>query len=86
MSPAPLTVKLPLRTTPRPYPQLIRIGMNSAARKAEVEVDGTLRVVYRRYWFLPVTWLLPSSIPIEGTVSLDVKSWNDKVCGTGEPL
>jgi hypothetical protein len=53
--------------------------MNSAARKAELEIEGTLRVVPRRYWFAPITWVLPSSIPLAGTVTLHVKSWNDKV-------
>ncbi|GLC45036.1 hypothetical protein PLESTB_001461700 [Pleodorina starrii] len=60
-------------------PKLVHILMNTAERKAELEVEGTLRVVPRRYWFLPATWLLPSAIPIGGTVTLHVKSWNDKV-------
>lgn len=59
-------------------PKVVRIGINNSTRMAELELDGTLRVNPRRYWFLPLTLFLPS-IPIEGTVGLRVKSWNDKV-------
>ncbi|KXZ47411.1 hypothetical protein GPECTOR_35g849 [Gonium pectorale] len=64
-------------------PKLVRILMDSASRKAEMEVDGTLRVVPHRYWFLPATWFIPT-LPIEGTVSMHVKSWNDKVARVEE--
>ncbi|EFJ50880.1 hypothetical protein VOLCADRAFT_88263 [Volvox carteri f. nagariensis] len=60
-------------------PKLVHITMNSAERKAELEVEGMLRVLPRRYWFAPVTWILPSSIPLGGTITLHVTSWNDKV-------
>lgn len=60
-------------------PKVARIVMNSAERKAELEFDGTLDIIPRRYWWAPVTWFLPSHIPVEGTVGIHVKSWNDKI-------
>ncbi|PNW75139.1 hypothetical protein CHLRE_12g514350v5 [Chlamydomonas reinhardtii] len=60
-------------------PKLVRVCMDNTGREAEVEVDGTLRVVPRKYWWAPVTWFLPSSVPVDGTVTVRVKSWNDKV-------
>ncbi|KAG2445641.1 hypothetical protein HXX76_000251 [Chlamydomonas incerta] len=60
-------------------PKLVRVCMDNAGREAEVEVDGTLRVVPRKYWWAPLTWFLPSSVPVDGTVTVRVKSWNDKV-------
>lgn len=53
--------------------------MNSAERKAQLDVEGTFNVVPRCYWFAPITWLLPSSVSLGGTITLHVKSWNDKV-------
>ncbi|PNH05783.1 Choline dehydrogenase [Tetrabaena socialis] len=58
--------------------------MNETARKGVVEVDGTLRIVPRRYWFLPYSWFLPSAVPLEGTVTMHIKSWNDKVARVQE--
>ncbi|GIL47360.1 hypothetical protein Vafri_4197 [Volvox africanus] len=59
-------------------PKLVHFLINGASRTAELEMEGTLHVMPRRYWFAPITWLLPP-IRIAGTITLRVKSWNDKV-------
>ncbi|KAG2501781.1 hypothetical protein HYH03_000281 [Edaphochlamys debaryana] len=64
-------------------PRLVHILMHSAERKAQLDVDGTLTVIPRRHWWLPLSWFAPE-LPIQGTVSLTVKSWNDKVARVQE--
>ncbi|GLI58860.1 hypothetical protein VaNZ11_000625 [Volvox africanus] len=59
-------------------PKLVHFLINSTARTAELEMEGTLHVIPRRYWFAPITWLLPP-IRIAGTITLRVKSLNDQV-------
>ena len=59
--------------------QLVRFLDAGTDTRAVVEVDGVIAIQLRRYWWAPLTWLLPSRVPVHGTATLTVKGWNDKV-------
>ncbi|MEW5299616.1 MAG: hypothetical protein WDW36_002612 [Sanguina aurantia] len=64
-------------------PKVVRLQMTDNNR-AEMDVDTTCRYVSARYWWLPLTYLVPAVPNVQTTQTIIVKGWNNRISHLSE--